>query len=60
MARYAVIDKNNNVINVVEWDGITKWSPPESCTVKEHYEVGIKDVWIEDLNDFARPLNVIL
>lgn len=26
--RYAILDIEGNVINCVEWDGITQWSPP--------------------------------
>ena len=35
MGVYAVIDGSNNVINMVEWDGVTNWNPPTGCTARE-------------------------
>jgi hypothetical protein len=35
MARWAVIDGNNTVVNMVEWDGQTEWAPPAGHTVRE-------------------------
>ena len=32
MARYAVIDAENIVQNVIEWDGVAEWSPPDGQT----------------------------
>lgn len=30
--RYAIIDVNNTVNNLIEWDGdVTTWQPPEDC-----------------------------
>jgi hypothetical protein len=31
--RYAVL-RNNVVQSIVEWDGVTVWSPPPGCTVR--------------------------
>jgi hypothetical protein len=31
MAIYAIIE-NGTVINVVEWDGVSNWSPPSGAT----------------------------
>lgn len=30
MAMYAVVDLDNNVVNIVDWDGISDWSHPEN------------------------------
>ncbi len=30
---YAVIDSSGNIVNLVEWDGSTTWSPPSGYTV---------------------------
>lgn len=30
MARYAVVD-NGSVVNVIEWDGASRWKPPAGC-----------------------------
>lgn len=32
MARYLVLDKDGNVLNVIEWDGNAQWTAPEGCT----------------------------
>lgn len=32
MGRYAVVDQNNIVQNVVTWDGLTQWAPPPGMT----------------------------
>ena len=34
MAQYAILDENNNVLNVVEWDGETKWEHPANTTLQ--------------------------
>ena len=59
MARYAVIDADNIVQNVVEWDGVAKWSPPPGCCMKPHEQVGRGDVWHPVLGEFVRPLSVM-
>ena len=33
MSSYAILDTNNLVVNVVEWDGISVWTPPENTTL---------------------------
>lgn len=30
--RYALVDTDGLVVNVVEWDGQVEWSPPEGLT----------------------------
>lgn len=58
-SRYAVIDQNSRVINVIMWDGITEWQPPTGCMVKETHEAGMGDIWMEDLQDYVRPLSML-
>ncbi len=60
MARYAVINDKGVVENVIEWDGVQNWRPPEGHTVKPHEQVSRGDVWIEALNDFVRPLSSMM
>lgn len=60
MGRYAVIDEKGIVQNVIEWDGIANWKPPEGCTLKPHDQVGRGDIWHEGINDFVRPLSVMM
>ena len=59
MDRYAVIDPSGKVINVIAWDGQAKWSPPEGHTVKKSEECGIGDIWVDAIQDFARPMSVL-
>lgn len=32
--RYALV-KNDEVINVIEWDGVSEYTPPAGCTLLE-------------------------
>ena len=32
MPKYAIVDSENNVTNICEWDGESEWSPPEGTT----------------------------
>lgn len=57
MDRYAVINaETGEVMNVVAWDGIAKWSPPEGHYVLPHEECVRGDFWDEKKQDFMRPL----
>lgn len=33
MATYAII-QNGVVINTIEWDGVSAWSPPAGCSIQ--------------------------
>lgn len=28
VSRYAIVDKDGNIVNVSLWDGVTPWQPP--------------------------------
>lgn len=58
-SRYAVIDQNNLVTNVIMWDGVTQWQPPAGYVVKETQEAAIGDIWMEGLQDYVRPLSIM-
>lgn len=60
MARYAVIDDQNIVKNVVEWDGEKQWAPPAGCTVRPHEQCAMGDIWMDSIDDFVRPLKVMM
>jgi hypothetical protein len=32
MQRYALINSENIVENIVSWDGVSEWTPPENMT----------------------------
>ena len=59
MARYAVVDESGVVQNVIEWDGVAQWKPPEGCTVKPHEQVGRGDIWLDSIQEFARPMSML-
>lgn len=59
MDRYAVINADNKVVNVIAWDGVAKWTPPAGHRVQPHEDVAIGDVWVEALNEFVRPLSIL-
>lgn len=47
---YAVINQVTNiVVNVVVWDGVSPWSPPEGTFVIQSDTAGIG--WIYNIND---------
>ncbi len=33
MARYAVVNENGDVVNCIEWDGVSQWAPPKGHIV---------------------------
>lgn len=36
MARWAILNtKDNRVLNVTEWDGVSSWTPPEGTTLRQ-------------------------
>ena len=59
MDRYAVLDKLGKVVNVIVWDGLDKWSPPEEHTVQHNEECSVGDIWHQELNEFVRPLSLL-
>lgn len=53
MARYAVLNSDNVVVNVIEWDGVTPYDPGEGLTLQFVPTVDIGRVW--DGTDFVNP-----
>lgn len=58
--RYAVLDTTGLIVNTVEWDGKTEWSPPKGCTAVEcppHAGIGWKrsgkSKWAQPVADEA-------
>lgn len=58
MYKYALIDNQNIVKNVIVWDGESNWTPPEgmTCLNVENIECGID--WIYDGSVFIEPVRV--
>jgi len=38
MAKYDILNSEGLVVNIIEWDGVTEWTPPEGHTVTLHVE----------------------
>ncbi len=53
MAKYAVV-KEGKVVNTIEWDGITNWSPPQG-TILIRSDIGdIDDDYDENDESFIK------
>ena len=60
MDRHAVINKETGeVVNVVAWDGVAKWMPPEGHYTIPHEDCARGDFWDEKKQDFMRPLKTM-
>ncbi|MDG6918989.1 MAG: hypothetical protein JRN62_06085 [Nitrososphaerota archaeon] len=44
MARYVLAGPDGVVVNVVEWDGTSDWSPPDNLTIVQSDSANIGDV----------------
>lgn len=58
MYKYALINNQNIVQNVVSWDGESNWTPPEdmTCVNVENIECGIG--WSYNDSVFTEPVAV--
>jgi hypothetical protein len=54
MKRHAVINKDNDVINVIVWDGITPCRFPSDWTVVQFDECDIGDTYDRENNKIIR------
>lgn len=54
--RWAVINKNYKVINIVEWDGVSKWPPPAGCSVEriDNEKVGVGFLYDPHTKSFVK------
>ena len=50
--RYAIVDQNNTVINVVIWEG-AEWLPPHNCIMVQNDTVNIGDMYDLSTNTFS-------
>lgn len=63
MARHAIVDKDNKVVNVVIWEG-SEWLPPRNhtvvncadgkCDIGDTYD-SVNNVFISDPSRFPQP-----
>jgi len=57
MGRYAVINKTTKkVVNVIEWDGVSQWAPPNDHFVMESDRASIDHIYDESNGNFINDL----
>lgn len=54
MKRHAIININNEVVNVIVWDGITRWSPPTNHIAVQFDICDIGDTYDPENNKIIR------
>jgi hypothetical protein len=54
---WAMIDSNNLVINIIDWDGESDWSPPQGTTIIDltNYEITPSIGWTYENGAFVPP-----
>jgi len=55
MYRYAVCNADNLVVNVIIWDGQTRWAPPSGCFVVRSDVCDIGHIYDPNTQTFAYP-----
>lgn len=45
MLRHGVVNKEGKVVNVIVWDGVTQFNPPDDHILIRHEEININDMW---------------
>lgn len=55
MAQYAIIDASNTVVNTIEWDGSTPWTPPAGDTAIPTSGAPVSIGWTWDGHNFLPP-----
>ena len=54
MSKHVIIDKNKKVINIIELEPNSSWTPPEGCSVIQNDEASIG--WSYINNKFTAPI----
>ena len=55
MYRYAVCNKDKLVVNVIIWDGKSKWQPPAGCFIVRSDFCDIGQVYDPNKKTFSYP-----
>jgi hypothetical protein len=56
--RYAIIDAKGAVVNAIEWDGVTPWSPPEGHQAVHDPSDNVGPGWTHANGAFTPPPSV--
>ncbi len=55
MDRYAVVNADNLVVNVILWDGKSSWQPPKGCSVVRSDYCDIGHTYNPEKETFSYP-----
>jgi len=57
---YAIIGKDNSIVNTAIWDGVSEWTPPEEHTLVVPLEegFGIGDRYESETNTFIKVVGI--
>ena len=55
MKRYAIIDSNGLVDNIILWDEAAEWSPPENMTMVKAEDIACGIGWKYENEVFTAP-----
>lgn len=55
MKRYAVVNKDNIVDNIIVWDEASQWAPPEGFFIVKVEDVLCDIGWTHDNGVFSNP-----
>lgn len=53
---YAVVDEDNNVVNVIAWDGVTEYNPGKGLTLVQSDTAGKGHTYDPDTEEFEAPI----
>ena len=60
MKKYALIDNQNIVRNIVLWDGETEWTPPDGLQPLDVENIKCDMGWVYDGSAFTAPEVVVV
>jgi hypothetical protein len=55
MNRYALVNRQNIVDNIILWDGQSQWSPPQNMTLVNIDNIECDLDWVYDGTKFNNP-----
>lgn len=55
MPNYAVVDQNNVVANIIVWDEVSAWTPPEGHIMVKADEIPCGIGWTHNNGIFVKP-----
>lgn len=59
MLRHGVVNKEGKVVNVIIWDGVTKFNPPDDHVLIRNDEVNINYMWDHEQQVLFKPEPIV-